>query len=107
MFLFHQATEQQIGHIRTNISKLIQTGQPDGFQLEVKLNLLERRWNKLAELMEDHKSLLNSAVQFYQLCEQVRISAQNYFSSIFFFAFLFYRSVLHRTSWNLAFVSVR
>jgi len=81
-YLTLQVTEQQIGHIRTNINKLIQAGQPDGFQLEVKLNLLERRWSKLAELMEDHKSLLNSAVEFYQLCEQVRING-----NVFFFLF--------------------
>lgn len=73
LMFFFQQTEQEINETRTSITKLIQTGHPDGFQLEVKLNLLERRCEKLTELMDDHKSLLNSAVEFYQLCEQVLI----------------------------------
>ena len=43
----------------------------DGCQLDQKLNLLDKRWSKLAELIESHKTLLNAAVEFYQLCEQV------------------------------------
>ena len=62
-------TEQRFEQLQGNTKKNFRAS--DDQSIKQRTTLTEKRLSSLNELMESYRSLLNYAVEFYQLCEQV------------------------------------
>ena len=60
-------TEQRFEQLQGNTNNKFHDDQ----SIKQRTTLIEKRLSSLNELMESYRSLLNYAVEFYQLCEQV------------------------------------
>jgi len=64
-------TELRVQNLRNHVDQLTEEKHPDSQKLNQEVEILEQRWQKLQNLLHEHRKLLEIAVEFYQFCEQV------------------------------------
>ena len=78
-----QLTELRVQNLRNHVDQLTEEKHPDSQKLNQEVEILEQRWQKLQNLLHEHRKLLEIAVEFYQFCEQVIIVAISEVSNVF------------------------
>lgn len=67
-----QPCDVAVNELMTEADELVREKHHDAVNIQRKVSSVEKRWQRFLTNVEEYRGLLEAAVEFYQLYEQVR-----------------------------------